>query len=58
MTRVIIVAIVLLIAIVLYLLIRGLMKRANKRPRTIAPDDDPDFLRGLGNPPGDGPTSD
>jgi hypothetical protein len=22
------------------------------RPRVIAPDDDPDFLRGLGNPPG------
>jgi len=55
MTRLVIIAIVLLVAVVLYLVIRAMMKASRKRARPLAPDDDPDFLRGLNNPPPDGP---
>jgi hypothetical protein len=55
MTRLVIIAVVLALAVVLYLVIRGIMKASSKRSRPLAPDDDPDFLRGLNNPPPDGP---
>jgi flagellar biosynthesis/type III secretory pathway M-ring protein FliF/YscJ len=55
MTRLVIIAIVLLVAVVVYLIVRAVIKNSRKRPRPLAPDDDPDFLRGLNDPPSEGP---
>jgi flagellar biosynthesis/type III secretory pathway M-ring protein FliF/YscJ len=55
MTRLVIIAIVLLIAVVVYLIVRAVMKNSRKRSRPLAPDDDIDFLRGLNDPPSEGP---
>jgi|GEM_PF-3524208 len=57
MTRLVIIAVVLALAVVLYLIVRGIMKASRKRARPMGPDDDPDFLRGLNNPPSDGPNN-
>ena len=45
------------IAVVVWVLVRLLLRRLDggggggSRPRTVGPDDDPDFLRGLGRKP-------
>jgi hypothetical protein len=51
--------IVAVIAVVVWLLVRLLDRRiSGSAPRVIAPDDDPDFLRGLDRREPDGPTDD
>lgn len=49
--------VVALIAVVVWFLVRLTLRRLDgggpSRPRVIGPDDDPDFLRGLGRRPDD-----
>ena len=55
--------VVALIAVVVWVLVKLLLRRLDgggggSRPRTLGPDDDPDFLRGLDRKPKPGPKPD
>lgn len=51
------------IAVVVWVLVKLMLRRLDgggggSRPRTVGPDDDPDFLRGLDRKPKPGPKPD
>ncbi|MCF6380020.1 hypothetical protein L2K70_20590 [Nocardioides KLBMP 9356] len=57
--------VVALIAVVVWVLVKLMLRRLDggggeggSRPRTLGPDDDPDFLRGLDRKPKPGPKPD
>ena len=53
-----VVLVVAAIAVVVWVLVKLMLRRLDggeSRPRTLGPDDDPDFLRGLDRKPKPGP---